>query len=216
MHRNAFVWSHLTRGAPQFRLSRIALDDTMVVAFACDCRLSSRPLSHRGAVAYAGARLRLPIAVPDIVARTIRRRALRCGAAVTPVSVSRGRHRRSPIALLAPLVPLSGFQSHQIPGPRPQSFARRPVPILILCLLQCRSIAMPASPACTIAWKVSAILWPAPQALIGASNVFELAVAAEISLFGFNSSAALATVLGVPIEVPLMLSVFWIVSRSKH
>ena len=75
---------------------------------------------------------------------------------------------------------------------------------------------MPASPACTIAWKVSAILWPAPQALIGASNVFELAVAAEISLFGFNSSAALATVLGVPIEVPLMLSVFWIVSRSKH
>ena len=54
-----------------------------------------------------------------------------------------------------------------------------------------------------------------PSALIGASNFFELAVAAAISLFGFNSGAALATVVGVLIEVPVMLTVVWIVNRSK-
>ena len=103
---------------------------------------------------------------------------------------------------------LFGFQGEQILA-QPLVIALLAVPILIQVYFNA------ASPICSTALPARRIASPAPSALIGASNFFELAVAAAISLFGFKSGAALATVVGVLIEVPVMLSVVAIVNRSK-
>ena len=125
----------------------------------------------------------------------------RCSARLQPVSL---------VALLATLVLLFGFQGEQIIA-QPLIIALLAVPILIQVYFNAgpRLSAQPRDRARRIAW-------PAPSALIGASNFFELAVAAAISLFGFSSGAALATVVGVLIEVPVMLSVVRIVNASKR
>jgi ACR3 family arsenite transporter len=203
-----FVWSHLTRGEPHFTLSQVALNDTiMVFAFAPIVGL----LLGLSAITVPWDTLVfsvvLYIVVPVIVAQVIRQRALAQGEA----TLSRMLQTMQPvslIALLATLVLLFGFQGEQILA-QPLVIALLAVPILIQVYVNAG-----------IAYGLNRLVGEkhcvaGPSALIGASNFFELAVAAAISLFGFNSGAALATVVGVLIEVPVMLTVVWIVNRSQ-
>ena len=152
----------------------------------------------------------LYIVVPVIVAQLWRRallRARRPGRAATPLLARCSRCRSS--ALLATLVLLFGFQGEQILA-QPLVIALLAVPILIQVYFN-SGLAYWLNRRLGVAHCVAG-----PSALIGASNFFELAVAAAISLFGFQSGAALATVVGVLIEVPVMLSVVRIVNRSKR
>lgn len=204
-----FVWSNLTKGEPHFTLSQVALNDAiMVVAFAPIVGL----LLGLSAITVPWGTLLLSvvlyIVIPVIVAQIVRRRVLASGgqaaldrllAKLGPVSL---------VSLLATLVLLFGFQGEQIIA-QPMIIALLAVPILIQVYFNSG-----------LAYLLNRISGEqhcvaGPSALIGASNFFELAVAAAISLFGFHSGAALATVVGVLIEVPVMLSVVWIVNRSK-
>ncbi|MDH4992464.1 ACR3 family arsenite efflux transporter [Aquamicrobium lusatiense] len=204
-----FVWSNLTKGEPHFTLSQVALNDAiMVVAFAPIVGL----LLGLSAITVPWGTLVLSvvlyIVVPVIIAQIIRRRMLAGGG---QAALDRLRAKLGPaslVALLATLVLLFGFQGEQIIA-QPAIIGLLAVPILIqvyfnsgLAYLLNRMVGEQHCVA-------------GPSALIGASNFFELAVAAAISLFGFHSGAALATVVGVLIEVPVMLSVVWIVNRSK-
>ena len=204
-----FVWSNLTRGEPHFTLSQVALNDTiMVFAFAPIVGL----LLGLSAITVPWATLVLSVAlyivVPVIAAQLLRRRVLATGGEAALKTLLGRLQPLSLLALLATLVLLFGFQGEQILA-QPLVIALLAVPILIqvyfnagLAYLLNR---MSGEQHCVAG----------PSALIGASNFFELAVAAAISLFGFQSGAALATVVGVLIEVPVMLSVVWIVNRSK-
>jgi arsenite transporter len=204
-----FVWSNLTRGEPHFTLSQVALNDAiMIVAFAPIVGL----LLGLSAITVPWDTLLLSvglyIVVPVIAAQLLRRWLLANGGidAVTrwlgvlqPLSIA---------ALLATLVMLFGFQGEQITA-QPLVIALLAIPILIQVYFNSG-----------LAYLLNRLSGEqhcvaGPSALIGASNFFELAVAAAISLFGFNSGAALATVVGVLVEVPVMLSVVWIVNRSK-
>jgi ACR3 family arsenite transporter len=204
-----FVWSHLTKGEPHFTLSQVALNDSiMIVAFAPIVAL----LLGLSAITVPWGTLMLSVALyivlPVIIAQLLRRLLLADGSSTRLDALL---HRLQPLslaALLATLVLLFGFQGEQILA-QPAIIALLAVPILIqvyfnagLAYLLNR---MSGEEHCVAG----------PSALIGASNFFELAVAAAISLFGFNSGAALATVVGVLIEVPVMLTVVWIVNRSK-
>jgi ACR3 family arsenite transporter len=204
-----FVWSNLTKGEPHFTLSQVALNDAiMVVAFAPIVGL----LLGLSAITVPWGTLLLSvvlyIVIPVIVAQVVRRRLLASGgqaaldrllAKLGPVSL---------VSLLATLVLLFGFQGEQIIA-QPMVIALLAVPILIQVYFNSG-----------LAYLLNRLSGEqhcvaGPSALIGASNFFELAVAAAISLFGFHSGAALAAVVGVLIEVPVMLSVVWIVNRSK-
>jgi ACR3 family arsenite transporter len=204
-----FVWSNLTKGEPHFTLSQVALNDSiMIVAFAPIVAL----LLGLSAITVPWDTLILSvvlfIVLPVIAAQLLRRLLMADG---TSRRLGALLHRLQPlslVALLATLVLLFGFQGEQILA-QPAVIALLAVPILIqvyfnagLAYLLNR---MTGEEHCVAG----------PSALIGASNFFELAVAAAISLFGFNSGAALATVVGVLIEVPVMLTVVWIVNRSK-
>jgi len=149
----------------------------------------------------------LYIVIPVIVAQVWRKSLLRGGSSVFEAAMRRVGPW-SIGALLATLVLLFAFQGHAILQ-QPRIIALLAVPILIQVLFNStlayglnRAVGETHSVAC-------------PSALIGASNFFELAVAAAISLFGFHSGAALATVVGVLIEVPVMLLVVSVVNRSK-
>lgn len=204
-----FVWSNLIKGEPHFTLSQVALNDAiMVVAFAPIVGL----LLGLSAITVPWGTLTLSVAlyivVPVIASQLIRKSVLATGgepalqrllATLSPVSL---------VALLATLVMLFGFQGEQIIA-EPSIIAILAVPILIQVYFN-SGLAYWMN---RIAGERHCVA--GPSALIGASNFFELAVAAAISLFGFNSGAALATVVGVLIEVPVMLSVVWIVNRSK-
>ena len=205
-----FVWSHLMRGEPHFTLSQVALNDTiMVFAFAPIVAL----LLGLSAITVPWDTLLLSvmlyIVVPLILATLWRMNLLarhdgqaifdRVVARLGPVSL---------VALLATLVLLFGFQGRQIIA-NPLIIALLAIPILIqvffnsgLAYLLNRLVR---SPHCVAG----------PSALIGASNFFELAVATAIALFGFESGAALATVVGVLIEVPVMLAAVRVVNRSR-
>ncbi len=204
-----FVWSHLSDGEPHFTLSQVALNDViMVFAFAPIVGL----LLGLSAITVPWETLLLSvvlyIVVPVIIAQTIRRSALAAGG---PSVLSRLLRLLQPIsllALLATLVLLFGFQGEQILN-QPTIIAMLAVPILIQVYFNA-GLAYILNRAAGEAHCVAA-----PSALIGASNFFELAVAAAISLFGFNSGAALATVVGVLIEVPVMLSVVKIVNGTR-
>ena len=204
-----FVWSNLTRGEPHFTLSQVALNDAiMVVAFAPIVGL----LLGLSAITVPWGTLVLSVAlyivVPVIVAQALRRRLLTAGG---PAAVDRRLARLQPaslVALLATLVLLFGFQGEAILA-QPGVIALLAVPILIQVYLN-SGLAYLLN---RLAGERHCVA--GPSALIGASNFFELAVAAAISLFGFHSGAALATVVGVLVEVPVMLSVVWIVNRSK-
>jgi arsenite transporter len=204
-----FVWSNLSDGEPHFTLSQVAVNDLiMVVAFAPLVGL----LLGLSAITVPWGTLVLSvvlyIVVPVVLAQLLRRWLLARGgdtglrdtlARFAPLSL---------IALLATLVLLFGFQGEQIVA-QPLVIALLAVPILI-------QVYFNAALAYLLnRWTGEAHCVAGPSALIGASNFFELAVAAAISLFGLHSGAALATVVGVLIEVPVMLSVVAIVRRSK-
>ena len=204
-----FVWSNLCDGEPTYTLSQVALNDVlMVFLFAPLVAL----LLGVAAITVPWDTLLLSgvlyIDVPVIVAQVIRRGVLASGgkpaldrllARLGPVSL---------VALLATLVLLFGFQGEQIIA-QPLVIALLAVPILIQVYFNA-GLAYWLSRRFGVAWCVAG-----PAALIGASNFFELAVAAAISLFGLKSGAALATVVGVLVEVPVMLSVVAIVKRSR-
>jgi ACR3 family arsenite transporter len=204
-----FVWSNLTRGEPHFTLSQVALNDTiMVVAFAPLVGL----LLGLSAITVPWGTLVLSvvlyIVIPVVIAQAVRRILLASGGQAALDRLLGQLGPVSLVALLATLVLLFGFQGEQILA-QPAVIGLLAVPILIQVYLNA-GLAYLLNRAAGEQHCVAG-----PSALIGASNFFELAVAAAISLFGFNSGAALATVVGVLIEVPVMLSVVWIVNRSK-
>lgn len=204
-----FVWSNLTKGEPHFTLSQVALNDAiMVVAFAPIVAL----LLGLSAITVPWGTLVLSVAlyivIPVIVAQAVRRRLLASGGAPALSALLAKLGPLSLVALLATLVLLFGFQGEQIIA-QPAIIALLAVPILIQVYFN-SGLAYLLNRAVSERHCVAG-----PSALIGASNFFELAVAAAISLFGFHSGAALATVVGVLVEVPVMLSVVWIVNRSK-
>ena len=203
-----FVWSRLTNGDPYFTLSQVAVNDLiMVFAFAPLVALLLGVSSITVPWDTLLTSVVLYIVIPVIIAQLMRRALLRQGQA----SFDAMMHRIQPwsiAALLLTLVLLFAFQGDAIIQ-QPLVIALLAVPILIQVLFNSglaywlnRQVGEKHSVAC-------------PSALIGASNFFELAVAAAISLFGFHSGAALATVVGVLIEVPVMLLVVRIVNCSK-
>lgn len=204
-----FVWSNLCDGEPHYTLSQVALNDIiMVFAFAPLVGLLLGVASITVPWGTLLLSVLLYIVVPVLVAQLLRRERLARGgqsaldallARLGPVSL---------VALLSTLVLLFGFQGEAILA-QPIVIALLAVPILIQVYLNA-GLAYWLSRHFGVAWCVAA-----PAALIGASNFFELAVAAAISLFGLQSGAALATVVGVLVEVPVMLSVVAIVKRSR-
>jgi arsenite transporter len=204
-----FVWSNLSDGEPDFTLTQVALNDTiMVFAFAPIVGL----LLGISAITVPWQTLLLSVSlyivVPVVFAQIIRRQVLAGGGDAAVQRVLARIQPVSLIALLTTLVLLFGFQGEQIIA-QPLIIALLAVPILIQVYFN-SGLAYLLNRAAGEAHCVAA-----PSALIGASNFFELAVAAAISLFGFSSGAALATVVGVLIEVPVMLSVVKIVNASK-
>ncbi|MFC3694197.1 ACR3 family arsenite efflux transporter [Chenggangzhangella methanolivorans] len=204
-----FVWSNLTKGDPLFTLSQVAVNDAiMIVAFAPIVALllglSSITVPWNTLILSVG----LYIVVPVIAAQVLRSRILASGGEAALGKLLSALQPLSLVALLATLVLLFAFQGEQIIA-QPAVIALLAVPILIQVYFN-SGLAYLLNRASGEAHCVAG-----PSALIGASNFFELAVAAAISLFGFKSGAALATVVGVLIEVPVMLSVVWIVNRSK-
>ncbi len=203
-----FVWSRLTHGHALFTLSQVALNDTiMVFAFAPIVALLLGLSSISVPWDTLLTSVVLYLVVPVVIAQLWRKALLKRGqaaldaalAAIGPWSIA---------ALLATLVLLFAFQGQAILR-QPLVIAMLAVPILIQVLFVSglaywlnRRLGESHAVAC-------------PSALIGASNFFELAVATAISLFGFESGAALATVVGVLIEVPVMLLVVRVVNRSK-
>ena len=204
-----FVWSNLSDGEPHFTLSQVALNDVlMVFAFApivgLLLGLSAITVPWETLLLSVG----LYIVVPVILAQILRGRVL---AAAGPSGLQRMLGVLQPlslVALLVTLVVLFGFQGRQIID-QPLVIALLAVPILIQVYFN-SGLAYLLNRMTGEAHCVAA-----PSALIGASNFFELAVATAISLFGFQSGAALATVVGVLIEVPVMLSVVKIVTATK-
>ncbi len=204
-----FVWSSLTKGEPHFTLSQVALNDAiMVVAFAPIVGL----LLGLSAITVPWDTLVLSvvlyIVIPVILAQLIRRSLLATGGQSALDKLLKTLQPISLVALLATLVLLFGFQGEQIIA-QPLIIAMLAVPILIQVYFN-SGLAYLLN-----RWSGETHSVAGPSALIGASNFFELAVAAAISLFGFSSGAALATVVGVLVEVPVMLSVVWIVNRSR-
>ena len=203
-----FVWSNLSRGDPYFTLSQVALNDAlMVVIFAplvsLLLGLSAITVPWNTLLLSVG----LYIVLPVLLAQLWRRRLRGRGPGALD-RVLQALHPVSLLALLTTLVLLFGFQGRQLLA-QPLVIAILAVPIVIqvyfnsaLAYLLNRAVGESHAVAC-------------PSALIGASNFFELAVATAISVFGLGSGAALATVVGVLIEVPVMLSVVRLVTRSR-
>ncbi|HVY16987.1 MAG TPA: ACR3 family arsenite efflux transporter [Rhodopila sp.] len=204
-----FVWSNLVEGEPHFTLSQVALNDTiMVLAFAPIVGL----LLGLSAITVPWDTLFLSvvlyIVVPVAIAQVWRRARLAQGGAPALDRTLRALAPISLSALLLTLVLLFGLQGEQIIR-QPTVIVLLAVPIVIQVYLNA-GIAYWLNRALGVEWCVAG-----PSALIGASNFFELAVATAIVLFGFQSGAALATVVGVLVEVPVMLSVVHIVRRSR-
>ncbi|TXH91055.1 MAG: ACR3 family arsenite efflux transporter [Rhodoferax sp.] len=204
-----FVWSRLSNGDPLFTLSQVALNDSiMVVAFAPLVAFLLGLSSITVPWSTLLVSVVLYIVIPVLLAQAWRKALLRRGAAAFDAAMQR-IGPWSIAALLATLVLLFAFQGEAILK-QPLIIALLAVPILIQVVFNSalaywlnRAVGEKHNIAC-------------PSALIGASNFFELAVAAAISLFGFNSGAALATVVGVLIEVPVMLAVVHVVNRTKN
>ncbi|WP_288107076.1 ACR3 family arsenite efflux transporter [Limnobacter sp.] len=203
-----FVWSRLTNGDPLFTLSQVALNDSiMVIAFAplVGFLLGISAITVPWDTLITS--VVLYIVIPVILAQILRKQLLAKGQDAFDAAMAR-IGPWSITALLATLVLLFAFQGEAILK-QPLVIALLAVPILIQVFFNSalaywlnRLVGEKHNVAC-------------PSALIGASNFFELAVAAAISLFGFHSGAALATVVGVLIEVPVMLLVVRVVNASK-
>ena len=199
----------MCKGDPYFTLSQVALNDAiMLVAFAPIVALLLGISSITVPWATLLASVLLYILVPVAIAQMLRKHLMRKGenafkratAAMGPASI---------MALLVTLVLLFAFQGNAILQ-QPLVIALLAVPILIQVVLN-SGLAYWLNKRLGVAHCVAG-----PSALIGASNFFELAVATAISLFGLNSGAALATVVGVLIEVPVMLAVVAVVNHSRH
>jgi arsenite transporter len=203
-----FVWSRLSNGDPLFTLSQVALNDTiMVFAFAPIVALLLGISSITVPWSTLLASVVLYIVIPVLIAQALRHALLERGRTALEATLKK-IGPWSVAALLATLVLLFAFQGEAILE-QPLVIALLAVPILIQVLFNSalaywlnRRLGEQHAIAC-------------PSALIGASNFFELAVAAAISLFGFESGAALATVVGVLIEVPVMLLVVKVVNGSR-
>jgi len=203
-----FVWSKLTDGDPYFTLSQVALNDTvMIFAFAPIVGLLLGIASITVPWDTLFTSVVLYIVIPVVVAQLLRKALLGKGRAALDSAVAK-MGPGSVGALLLTLVLLFAFQGGAILE-QPLVIAVLAVPILIQVFFNSglayglnRLAGEKHSVAC-------------PSALIGASNFFELAVAAAISLFGFESGAALATVVGVLVEVPVMLAVVKIVNATR-
>ncbi|MGE3773778.1 MAG: ACR3 family arsenite efflux transporter [Gammaproteobacteria bacterium] len=203
-----FVWSRLSNGDPLFTLSQVALNDTiMIFAFAplvgFLLGVSSIAVPWDTLVTSAA----LYIALPVVLAQYWRRRLLARGQAAFDAAMEK-LGPWSTAALLATLILLFAFQGEAILE-QPLVIGLLAIPILIQVFLNS-----------ALAYWLNRVLGEkhavaCPSALIGASNFFELAVAAAIGLFGFESGAALATVVGVLVEVPLMLLVVKVVNATK-
>ena len=203
-----FVWSNLTRGEPHFTLSQVALNDAiMVIAFApivgLLLGLSAITVPWDTLLLSVALYIVVPVAIAQVARRMIMSRRGQKGldaalAKLGPISI---------IALLATLVLLFGFQGEQLIS-QPLVIALIAVPILVQVYFNSAAAYL------LNRWLGEQHCVAGPSALIGASNFFELAVAAAISLFGLNSGAALATVVGVLVEVPVMLSVVKVVNAS--
>jgi arsenite transporter len=204
-----FVWSNLVDGEQHFTLSQVALNDTiMVVAFApivgLLLGLSSISVPWSTLLLSVG----LYIVVPVIVAQLWRHACLTAGG---QAALQRTLRRLGPVslaALLLTLILLFGLQGGQI--------VRQPLVILLLAVPIIVQVYFNAGLAYWLNRRLG-VEWciAGPSSLIGASNFFELAVATAIALFGFQSGAALATVVGVLVEVPVMLSVVRLVRLSR-
>ncbi len=204
-----FVWSNLCDGEPHFTLSQVAVNDLiMIFAFAPIVGL----LLGLSAITVPWETLFLSvvlyIVVPVIIAQVLRKWLLANGGVEAVQSALQRLGPVSLVSLLATLVLLFGFQGEQIIA-QPLIIALLAVPILIQVYFN-SGLAYLLNRTFGVAHCVAG-----PSALIGASNFFELAVATAIVLFGFESGAALATVVGVLVEVPVMLSVVKVVNASK-
>ena len=204
-----FVWSNLSRGEPHFTLSQVALNDAiMVFAFAPIVGL----LLGLSSIVVPWETLLLSvvlyIVIPVIIAQLLRQRILKGGGPSRLASTLSKLQPLGLVALLATLVLLFSFQGSQIVE-QPLVIALLAVPITIQVYFN-SGLAYLLNRSLGVAHCIAG-----PSALIGASNFFELAVAAAVSIFGLQSGAALATVVGVLIEVPVMLSVVKIVNTSK-
>jgi len=203
-----FVWSNLCRGNPQFTLSQVALNDAvMVVAFAPIVALllgvSDIVVPWDTLLLSVGLYIVLPLAVAQAARYLLLRRGKaaleQALSAIAPLSMG---------ALLATLVLLFSFQGEALVQ-QPLVIALLAIPILLQTLF-IAALGYGLNRRFGVRHDVAA-----PSTLIGASNFFELAVAVAIALYGFNSGAALATVVGVLIEVPLMLWLVGIINRSR-
>lgn len=204
-----FVWSNLCNGEPRFTLSQVAVNDLiMLFAFAPIVAL----LLGLSSITIPWETLALSVAlfivVPVAISRVWRSRLMARGGEAVLQATLRKLHPISLGALLTTLILLFAFQGPQILA-QPLVIALLAVPILIQVYFNA-GLAYWLNRRLKVAHCVAG-----PSALIGASNFFELAVATAIALFGFESGAALATVVGVLIEVPVMLSVVSIVNRTK-
>ncbi len=204
-----FVWSNLVDGEPHFTLSQVALNDTiMVVAFAPIVAgllgLSSISVPWDTLLLSVV----LYIVVPVIAAQVWRQACLAAGGKPVLQITLRRLGPLSLAALLLTLILLFGLQGGQI--------VRQPLVILLLAIPIIVQVYFNAGLAYWLNRQLG-VEWciAGPSALIGASNFFELAVATAIALFGFQSGAALATVVGVLVEVPVMLSVVRLVRASR-
>ncbi|HMT93224.1 ACR3 family arsenite efflux transporter [uncultured Thiothrix sp.] len=201
-----FVWSNLSEGEPHFTLSQVALNDAiMLFAFAPLVGF----LLGLSAISVPWETLLLSVVIyiilPIVISQILRRYLLKTQKLNT---VLKKLQPWSLSALLATLVLLFGFQGQQV--------LAQPLIILLLAVPILIQVYFNALLAYSLnRWLKVEHCVAAPSALIGASNFFELAVATAIALFGFNSGAALATVVGVLVEVPVMLSVVAIVNRTK-
>ena len=199
-----FVWSRLVNGEPMFTLSQVALNDAiMIVAFALLLGLSAIIVPWDTLLIS----VLLYIVLPVLLSQIWRKYLLARGPEALERTLN-NLHPLSLLALLATLVLLFAFQGKAIVA-QPLIIAMLAVPITIQVYLN-SGLAYWLNRRFGEAHCVAG-----PSALIGASNFFELAVAVAISLFGFESGAALATVVGVLIEVPVMLSVVYLVKRSQ-
>ncbi len=204
-----FVWSHLSNGEPHFTLTQVALNDTiMIFAFApiVGVLLGLSAITVPWDTLFLS--VVLYIVIPVAFAQWWRRVLLARGGQAALDSLLKRLHPVSLSALLLTLILLFGFQGEQILA-QPLVILMLAIPILIQVYFN-SGLAYWLNRQLGVAHCVAA-----PSALIGASNFFELAVAAAISLFGFSSGAALATVVGVLVEVPVMLSVVKIVNATR-
>jgi ACR3 family arsenite transporter len=201
-----FVWSNLSKGDANFTLSQVALNDTiMIFAFAplVGLLLGISAISVPWDTLFLSVLIYIviPVAISQVLRQVLLAKDKLEATLQTlqPVSL---------IALLVTLVLLFGFQGQQVLA-QPLIIVLLTIPILIQVYFN-SMLSYWLNRQFGVAHCVAA-----PSALIGASNFFELAVATAIALFGFNSGAALATVVGVLVEVPVMLSVVAIVNRSR-